>query len=166
MGRQQHRCHGDPARFRVVADLVGEQFGGEVRFVADVAGGQGLLARELTKRHGFEVDVIDPRPSKLAGVSRRAEAFDAGMADYYDLIVGLHPDAATTQIVHAAACRPVVLVPCCNFWSDERLGRDALLKSIERHYSSVGVVSSRYRLDFEGPKNIALVSRPGAQAAT
>jgi hypothetical protein len=166
MGRQQHRCHGDPARFRVLADFVGQQFGGEVRFVADVAGGQGLLARELAKRHRFEVDVIDPRPGKLAGVHRRPEAFRSSMADYYDLIIGLHPDEATTEIVLAATCRPVVLVPCCNFWSDERLGRDALLQSIERHYATAGVVSSRHRLDFKGPKNIALVSRPrGATSA-
>ena len=145
----------------MVADFIAAHFGGEVRFVADVAGGQGLLARELTKRHGFEVEVIDPRPSKLAGVSRRPERFQAGMADYYDLVVGLHPDEATTEIVQAATCRPAVLVLCCNFWRPERLGQEALLRSIERFYATSGVASARHRLDFKGPKNVALVSRPG-----
>jgi hypothetical protein len=150
MGRRQHRCHGDPTRFRVLAAFVAAEFAGEARFVADVAGGQGLLARELSKRHGFEVDVIDPRPGKLTGVSRRPEIFRSEMADYYDLIVGLHPDEATAEIAHAAACRPVVLVPCCNFWSQDRLGQEDLLRSIEQHYATAGVQSERHRLDFRG----------------
>lgn len=42
MGRKtQHRFHGGPERFEVVAEFVAETFGKNVNYIADVAGGQG-----------------------------------------------------------------------------------------------------------------------------
>jgi hypothetical protein len=159
MGRQQHRLHGDPRRFEVVAAEIEARYGKRVRYLADVAGGQGMLSRWLRK-YGYESEVIDPRGSVLRGVACRREPFRPDMADYYDLIVGLHPDEATRAVAQAALVRPAVLVPCCNFWSDERLGQDELLEAIEAFYADRGVQFERVIFDFRGPKNVGLISEP------
>ena len=157
----RHRFRGDSARFDAVADFIAERFGKSIRYVADVAGGQGMLARVLAKRHGYEAEVVDPRGWALRGVASRAAAFTAADASYYDLIVGLHPDAATRAIVEAATMRPAVLVPCCNFWDrSRRLGRNALLEAIAEHYRTVHVPAELVELPFDGPMNRALVSTP------
>jgi hypothetical protein len=39
------------------------------------------------------------------------------MADYYDLVVGLHPDQALRSVVESAERVAVLVVPCCNFWN-------------------------------------------------
>ena len=63
----RHRFHGDPARFEVVGRFIADRFP-DARYVADVAGGQGMLTRILRKRFGFEAEVIDPRGWALRGV--------------------------------------------------------------------------------------------------
>lgn len=159
--RTRHRFHGDEQRFAVVADFVGDRFGGIVETAADVAGGQGMLARLLQKRHGIACDVIDPRGWTLKGVSSRPETYVADMADYYDLVIGLHPDEAIREVAQSALVRPVVLVPCCNFWDRSvKLGRDALLAAIEEYYRDRDVEFDVVRLPFRGPYNVALVSTP------
>jgi hypothetical protein len=158
-GWVRQRFHGDPERFGVVAQFVADFHGDAVRYVADVAGGQGQLARELRKRHGYEAEVVDPRPHRLRGVPGEAAPFSAERATYYDLVVGLHPDGATRAVVEAALVRPIVLVPCCNFWDRSlRLGRDALLDAIETWLAERGVASRRESLGFDGPMNVALVT--------
>ncbi|HEY2551940.1 MAG TPA: hypothetical protein VGI64_15320 [Streptosporangiaceae bacterium] len=155
-----HRFHGDGQRFEVVADFVAARFPA-ARSAADVAGGQGMLARILRKRHNIECDVVDPRGWVLRGVSSRAEDYQAGMAEYYDVVIGLHPDSALREVVNSARMRPVVVVPCCNFWAaDARLGRDQLLDAIERHHAAYGTCQ-RVILSFRGPHNRALVLLPG-----
>lgn len=153
------RFHGDPDRFEAVAAFVAAKFGHHIHYVADVAGGQGQLARELRKRHGYEVEVVDPRPHRLRGVPGAAESFTADRASYYDLVIGLHPDEATRAVVESAVVRPIVIVPCCNFWDRSRkLGRDALLAAIEGWLGERGVVHRREQLAFGGPMNIAIVT--------
>jgi hypothetical protein len=163
--RTRHRFHGDEQRFAVVADFVGERFGGRVATAADVAGGQGMLARLLQKRHGIVCDVIDPRGWTLKGVRGRPETYVAEMADYYDLVVGLHADEAIREVARSALVRPVVLVPCCNFWDRSvKLGRAALLDAIQAYYQEHGVAFDVFELPFRGPYNVALVSEPSANA--
>lgn len=153
------RFHGDPDRFEAVASLVAATFGRSVRYVADVAGGQGQLARELRKRHGYEAEVVDPRPHRLRGVAGATEAFTPDRASYYDLVVGLHPDEATRPVVESAVVRPIVVVPCCNFWDrNRRLGRDALLAAIEGWLDERNIAHRREQLAFDGPMNIAIVT--------
>src|SRR6185295_10519111 len=125
MGR--HRFHGDPTRFQVIADFIADRYWRDVRYIADVAGGQGLLARILSKQYNYECEVIDPRGWVLKGVQNRQAEYLASMATYYDLIVGLHCDEALREVASSALVRPVVLVPCCNFWSEEKLGTQELL---------------------------------------
>ena len=158
--RSRHRFHGDPARFEAVAEYVNARYGTCVRYVADVAGGQGMLSRLLRKRYNYECEVIDPRGWTLRGVPGRAVVLDASLAAYYDLIIGLHPDEATRAVAEAALARPTLLIPCCNFWSAEKLGRDALVAAIAAFYQQHGVRYERVTFDFKGPKNIGLVSEP------
>ena len=157
----RHRFHGDPTRFEVLADFVADRFP-DARTAADVAGGQGMLARLLTKRHNIACEVVDPRGWVLRGVSARAEEYSATLADYYDVIVGLHPDEALCEVVASATVRPVIVVPCCNFWTrDRRLSRDELLASIAHHHEKIGRVE-HVTLPFRGPKNRGLVLHPPA----
>ncbi len=160
MGRQQHRCHGDAERFGVMADFVFERFGKSVRHIADVAGGQGLLAQQLIKKYGYDAEVIDPRGFTIKGVSSRAVPYTPDMADYYDLIVGLHPDEATRAVVESVRARPVIVVPCCNFWAPEKLGRDALVDAICAFLRSDGRPHEKITFGFDGPKNIGVVAYP------
>lgn len=156
----RHRFHGDPGRFEVVAAFIHDRYGGSVRYIADVAGGQGLLCRVLRKKYNYECEVVDPRGWTLRGVPGRAVEFDPGEVSYYDLIVGLHPDEATRAVAQAARVRPTILIPCCNYWSEERLGCNELIEAIEHCYREHGVTFERVVFPFKGPKNIGLVSEP------
>lgn len=159
MGRsQQHRFHGSPERFDVIAEYIYERYGNTIRYIADVAGGQGMLTRILRKKYNYEAEVIDPRGWVLKNVPNRAEEFSPPMAPYYDLIVGLHLDEATRAVAESGLIRPAILIPCCNFWSEEKLGRDELVEAIAEYYRANGVGFERIVFPFKGPKNIGLVS--------
>lgn len=156
-----HKFHGDPARFEVIASYIAKNYTGTVKRIADVAGGQGMLCRILSKKYNFECEVVDPRGFALIGVKNRSEEYQADMADYYDLIVGIHPDEALKEVVYSAKVRPVIVIPCCNFWSkEETLGREALLDKIEEFYKENGIKYKRVTFDFSGPKNIGIISTP------
>lgn len=158
--RQQHRFHGDSKRFVVVADFIYHTYGKSVRYIADIAGGQGYLSRLLNKRFNYEAEVVDPRGWVMKGVPNQPTEFTAEMADYYDLIVGLHPDQAIREVIKAALIKPTLVIPCCNFWSEERLGRNELLAAIENYYQRNSVRFGRCLLNFKGPYNYAIVSEP------
>lgn len=160
MGRQQHKFKGAPHRFDVLTMFIGEYFGNSIDYIADVAGGQGVLSKQLTKTYNYHAEVIDPRGWRIKGVEGREEEFDPALASYYDLIVGLHPDEATRPIAEAAKVRPTLIIPCCNFWSEEKLGRDELVEAIEEYYSIHRIKFERITFPFRGPKNIGLLSFP------
>jgi hypothetical protein len=64
------------------------------------------------------------------------------------------------EVVCSARVRPVVVVPCCNFWlRDTKLGRDEFLDAIMKHHAAYGT-SERAVQDFRGPHNRALVLQP------
>ncbi len=160
MGRKQHRFHGDANRFEVVAAFIYERYGRSIQYIADVAGGRGMLSRILQKKYNYECEVIDPRGWTLRGVDNRQVELNPAIAAYYDLVVGLHPDEATRAVAEAALVRPAVLIPCCNFWSEEKLGRDELVEAIADFYRQHRVRFERVTFEFKGPKNIGLVSEP------
>lgn len=157
---RRHRFYGDPNRFQIVADYIADRYALSVKYTADVAGGQGMLTRILSKKYNYAGEVIDPRGWVLKGVKNRPEKFDPTMASYYDLIVGLHPDGALREVAQSALIRPVILIPCCNFWSSEKLSQEELLQAIESYYQSHAVSFERMELKFKGPKNTGLVSEP------
>lgn len=161
MGRaNQIRCHGDETRFKVVANFIYDYFGNSIKYVADIAGGQGVLSRILNKKYNYECEVIDPRHFVLVGVKHREMLYSSDMASYYDLIVGLHPDAATRPVVESALERPVVIIPCCNYWDKSRkLNTVAIADEIEEYYRVNNVRYERLVLDMKYP-NICIVSKP------
>ena len=153
-----HRFHGDPARFEEIANYISNHFGRDVRYIADVAGGQGMLSRFLNKQ-GYETEVIDPRGWTLAGVPNRPEEYQASMADYYDLVIGLHPDEALRPVAESAKVRPILVVPCCNFWDrNQKLGRDALLSEMEGYFRQNNIPFVQVVFNFKGPNNIGFVT--------
>jgi hypothetical protein len=160
MVNSRHRFHGDPARFQVVAELVYQRYGRSVSYIADVAGGRGMLTRILNKKYNYQSEVVDPRGWVLRGVPSRQEEFDPSLAPYYDLVIGLHPDEAMRAVAEAALVRPAILIPCCNFWSEEKLGRDALVDAVCAYYCQHKVAFERVVFKFKGPKNVGLVSEP------
>jgi hypothetical protein len=156
----RHRFHGDPSRFEVIADFIAERYWKNIRYIADVAGGQGMLARLLAKKYNYDCEVIDPRGWVLKGVKNRQVEYSSADAIYYDLIIGLHCDEALHPVAESALIRPVVLVPCCNFWSVEKLGQWELVNAIEQYYRDRGVAFERLTMPFKGPKNILIFSTP------
>ena len=81
------------------------------------------------------------------------------MADYYDLIVGLHPDEALPDVVNSSLLRPTIVIPCCNFWDrDIKLGRDELLNEVEKYYCQHKIKYEKLIFDFKGPKNIGFIT--------
>ena len=163
---RRHRFHGVVDRFEVLADYVDEHYGKSVRYIADVAGGQGMLARVLRKKYNYDCEVVDPRGWTLRGVPGRKAEFDPAQAAYYDLIIGLHPDEATRAVAQAALVRPAILIPCCNFWSEDKLGRDELVQAIAAYYREHGVRYEIVTFAFQGPKNVGLVSEPPSACYT
>jgi len=154
-----HRFHGDPQRFEVVADFVFDTFGKKIKYIADVAGGRGMLSRILNKKYNYNSEVIDPRGYTLVGVPSKKDEFSPERASFYDLVIGLHPDETTREVAESALVTNTFLVPCCNFWDrTKKLGRDALLEEISKFYDANKVKYEQIVLDFEGPKNIGLVS--------
>jgi hypothetical protein len=163
MSIHRHKFHGDPDRFEVIADFVSDRYGKKIKHIADVAGGQGMLSRMLNKKN-YESEVINPRGYTLKGVASREEEYKSDMADYYDLVIGLHPDEAIRPVAESALVRPTLLVPCCNFCDrTQKLGREELLKAIEKYYDEDSVFHERITFNFKGPHNIGLISKPSAK---
>ena len=161
MGRQQVKCHGDDARFEEVAAFVYERFGTSVRYIADVAGGQGLLSRILAKKYNYDAEVIDPRHYQLVGVRNRECEYRSDMAPFYDLIIGLHPDVATRDVVESAKVRPILVVPCCNFWDrTQKLGSKELVAEIAKWLDGEGIPYEIVQFHFKGPKNVGILTGP------
>ena len=158
---KRHKFHGAVERFDVVADFVFSTYGKRIKYIADVAGGQGMLTRILRKKYNYEAEVVDPRGITLVGVPGIKTLFDKDLAYNYDLIIGLHPDDATRAVAEGATIKPAILIPCCNFWDQTRtLGRDALLDEISKFYDENNVKYRKVTFDFNSSKNIGLVSEP------
>lgn len=166
MGRKtQVKCSGDPARFEEVAAFVYDRFGNTVRYIADVAGGQGMLARILNKKYNYDAEVIDPRHYQVVGVKNRECEYTSDMAGFYDLIVGLHPDEAVREVVESAAVRPVLVVPCCNFWDrSRRLGAKEMISEISKWLDEHGIRHEIVTFGFKGPKNVGILTSPPPHA--
>ncbi|PJA41015.1 hypothetical protein CO178_01085 [candidate division WWE3 bacterium CG_4_9_14_3_um_filter_34_6] len=154
-----HRFHGDPIRFEVVANFIFETWKRDIKYIADVAGGRGMLSRLLNKKFNYESTVIDPRGYSLVGVSNIKEEYHLEDASYYDLVVGLHPDQATRVVAESALVTNTLLIPCCNFWNKTTpLNTNELINEISKYYDDNNVKYEKITLNFSGPKNIALAT--------
>ena len=102
---------GDEKRFEKFADFLVERF--DAPRIFDVAGGQGRLNQELTRR-GRTVLTFD-RKVKHLPVPYASRPFTLDEPCACDLVVGLHSDGATRVILEYAAKHkiPFAVVPCC-----------------------------------------------------
>lgn len=158
MGRKQIKCHGDDIRFEIMAKFIYERYGRSIKYIADVAGGQGLLTRILNKSYSYHSEVIDPRGFTLKGVPSRQCEYNAEMASFYDLIIGLHPDEATRPVVESAMDRPVIVIPCCNFWDrSQKLSSRALVHEISHYFEEQNIQYETVNFNLKGP-NIGLIT--------
>jgi hypothetical protein len=134
---------GSPARHKVFSDFLRKQFGGKVNSVLVVADGKGHLAVELAKWIPT-VRVIEAKPRQE--VRRKRIRYQRGWFDRNsevgeDLVVGMHPDEATSEIVRAAVRNKKrwAVVPCCI------MGPDALLVTGYQKMSGKNVVIWGYK---------------------
>lgn len=108
---------GDPRRFHHFASLIATAFPDTSLRIADVAAGKGKLKAELYRRGYRRVTAWDRR-HKLAKrrPGQHYQLFDHRLAPRdYQLVVGMHPDGATDEIIMYAARHrvPFVVCPCC-----------------------------------------------------
>lgn len=160
MGRKtQIKCNGSEERFEEIARFVYDRFGNSIKYIADVAGGQGMLSRILSKKYNYDVEVIDPRHYQIVGVKNRECYYKSDMAGYYDLIIGLHPDGAIRDVVESAKTRQVLVVPCCNFWDKtKKLGTKEMIVEISKWLDENKIKYEIITFKFKGPKNIGILT--------
>lgn len=156
MGRKtQIKCNGSEERFEEIARFVYDRFGNSIKYIADVARGQEMLSRILSKKYNYDVEVIDPRHYQIVGVKNRECYYKSDMAGYYDLIIGLHPDGAIRDVVEFAKTRQVLVVPCCNFWDKtKKLGTKEMIVEISKWLDENKIKYEIITFKFKGPKNI------------
>jgi len=109
---------GDKARAEVFARFIHGCWGQRVRKILAVADGKGELARKLANK-GYDVRIVEDRP-RFAGpghkhIQNQRGWFTAESSVAEDLIVAMHPDEATGEIVLAAVNqhKRFAVVPCC-----------------------------------------------------
>ena len=118
------------------ANFLVEKFGLEnikKGFVLDIAGGKGLISYFLTIKYGIKCKIVDPRgatlpKSKIKDLKKKKivieeirKMFTLDTCDELikgcSLIIGMHPDEATVDIVEVALAKKInfAVVPCCVF---------------------------------------------------
>lgn len=158
---------GDRRRFDLFASLIAERFPERRLYIADVASGKGALQAALRQRGYNAVTSWDRR--KRNAKTRRGYRY--GWFDYrsaprdYDLVVAMHPDEATDQVIAYAAKhgKPFVVCPCCikptasTFWEQHCYA--AWLDHLERFATEDGLAVERVALPMDGRK-VCLVGGP------
>ena len=102
-------------------------------FVLDIAGGKGLISYFLTTNFGIKCKIVDPRGATLPKpkikelkkknikIEEERKMFTLETCDELikgcSLIIGMHPDEATVDIVDVALAKKInfAVVPCCVF---------------------------------------------------
>ena len=108
---------GDPNRNILFAQFIKKRFP-KARRVLCVADGKGGLARSLANK-GFEVTVTENKPrfegKKHNRITYKEGWFDRNTMVLEDIVVGMHPDEATAEIILAGekSKKPWAVVPCC-----------------------------------------------------
>jgi hypothetical protein len=108
---------GDPKRFDLFASAVEVRHPDRSTRIADVASGKGGLHAALWTRGYKNVTSWDKRKRN----AKMRPGFRYGLFDHrnatrdYDLVIGMHPDEATDQIVMYAVKhrKPFLVCPCC-----------------------------------------------------
>ena len=157
---------GDKNRGQIFAQYIVRQFP-KAKNILDVAGGKGQVARKLANKRRH-VTVIDAKP-RFEGRCHKRIQYQAGrFTDDYaakqvpDLVVGMHPDEATSEIVlYAVKHRiPFAVVPCCiKGRHSAGLRYSGWLNKLIALARQGGYVTNRHVLKISG-KNDVLAGRP------
>ena len=152
---------GDSLRNVVLTDFIRKNF--SVNNVLVVADGKAELARKLANKE-YRVRVIEAKPRfegrKHPLITYQKGWFDEDSEVKEELIVGMHPDHATIEIILAANKNnlPFVIVPCCI------LGRKEIVNGVNGFQGWVKVLKRlagecrETTLKFSG-KNLVLYRR-------
>ena len=118
------------------SDFLVEKFGLDnikKGFVLDIAGGKGLISYFLSTKYGIKCKIVDPRGATLPKpkikelkkknivIEEERKMFNLETCDDLikgcSLIIGMHPDEATVDIVDVALNKKInfAVVPCCVF---------------------------------------------------
>ncbi|TBR25731.1 hypothetical protein EPO15_01585 [bacterium] len=145
----------DKRRFELFAAYLKGSFP-SARRVYDVAGGMGRLNQELTKA-GFEALTFDVRVKRLpVPFAERRLTLEEPCA--CDLVVGMHPDGATSVIVAYAARHriPFSIVPCC---SDNGMSYKPWMRHLAAAAAEAGFMVEEGSLPMPGRSRV-LTGRP------
>lgn len=108
---------GDTQRNIQLASFIVKRFP-KVKTILVIADGKGELSRKLANK-GFIVRVIEAKPrwegKPHKNVTYQKGWFSAETEIKEDIIIGMHPDEATGEILLAAKQqgKPFAVVPCC-----------------------------------------------------
>ena len=64
------------------------------------------------------------------------------------------------SVINAALARPTLVVPCCNFWSDQKMGLKEMLAAIAKWYTKHQINFDSITVDFKGPYNKGFITGP------
>jgi len=153
---------GDNARHREFAREIVRRYPRATR-LADVAGGKGELQACL-RRLGRHAVTFDRRQGRKSRPTMRYVYgfFGPEIAEQFDAVVGMHPDAATDVIIAEAARRrvPFAVVPCCvmpvmSDYGGRRADGDQWFAHLREYARGLGFRVSESRLPITG-RNRAL----------
>jgi hypothetical protein len=107
---------GDKNRSNLMAECISKNFN-KIKTVLIVADGDGTLSSKLAEK-GYNAIAIEAKPrqsSSRKNVDYRKGWFSANYRVNADLIVGMHPDEATSEIIRWAIKnrKPFAVCPCC-----------------------------------------------------
>lgn len=109
---------GDANRNIEFAQFIRRQFP-KARTVLVVADGKGELSRRLANK-GLRVRTIERNPRfdgrAHKGIDYRRGTFSRDTTISEDIVVAMHPDEATAEVILAARAqrKPFAVVPCCH----------------------------------------------------
>lgn len=149
----------DPRRFELFAELLVAEFPLAMR-VYDVAGGMGRLNQALAVR-GRTCTTFDRRRKHL-DVDFAERVFTLDEPCDADLVVGLHPDAATRVIIEYAARHriPFAIVPCC---SDNSMPYKPWMQCLHDYARTLGMQTTEATLPMPGRARVIVgrITGPG-----
>ena len=104
---------GDTRRGIVMAEYIKRHFP-RINKIISVADGNLILSNELC--HNYTVSVYDPKiRNRNKFINIHKGLFLANNSELCDLVVGIHPDGATGEIVDYSIKNRIngIIVPCC-----------------------------------------------------
>ncbi len=152
---------GDRNRGQIFAQYIVRHFP-KATDILDVAGGKGQVARKLANKRR-QVTVVDAKPRFEGRSHKRIQYQEGWFTDDYtakqvpDLVVGMHPDEATSEIVLYAVKHhiPFAVVPCCiKGRHSEGLRYSGWLNKLTALARQGGYVTNHHVLKMQGKNDV------------